>query len=97
MIPRPDAEVCAWVGLRRVCGGQVAELGGRWYRAGRPMVRWLEGPLAELVEIGLITLAEPDLDSSGLRRAAVTARGRARYEALCDKRGTVAYSDGDGW
>lgn len=85
--PLTDEELDTFVALRRVEGaaGEVAELDGRYYYYGRPMVPWLEDPLTALVEVGLITLAEPDPQACGLRRATLTAAGQARYEALCDK------------
>lgn len=76
-----------FVVLRQVGGpgGGVAELDGRYYHHSRPVVPWLEDPLTVLVEAGLITLADPDPASGGLRCATRTAVGQARYDALCDK------------
>lgn len=85
--PLTDEELTTLVALQRigVPAGGVAELNGRYYHHGRPMVPWLEDPLTALAEAGLITLADPDPQSCGLRRATLTAAGQARYEVLRDK------------
>ena len=87
--PLTDEELTTFVALRRVGepGGGVAEVDGHYYHHGRPMVPWLEGPLTTLAEANLITLADPDPETCGLRRVTLTAAGQARYDALCDKQG----------
>lgn len=87
--PLTDDELDTFVALRRVGGpgGGVAELNGHYYHHGRPMVPWLEGPLSSMVDAGLLTLADPDPESWGLRRATLTATGQVQYEVLCDKQG----------
>ncbi|MGQ0772816.1 MAG: hypothetical protein ACT4NY_00085 [Pseudonocardiales bacterium] len=81
--PLTDEELDTFVALRRVGGpgGGVAELDGRYYHHGRPIVPWLENPLTALVEAKLIMLSDPDPESGGLRRATLTAAGEARYKA----------------
>lgn len=86
-----DTEPRVFVALRRLCRGGMSELGGRWYSHGHPVLSWLGDTLGSLLESGAISLGEPDAESCSMRRASITAAGRARYEALCDKRGEDAY------
>lgn len=83
-IPRPLAglDLFAWMALRRVHAGDVARFEGRYYDSGRRVPRFLPNVFDELVEAGLLTLAEPESGAAGLRRAALTSTGRARFSAL---------------
>lgn len=49
------------------------------------MACFLPGVFHELVEAGLLTLAEPDPNWPGLRRATLTRDGRARFAALSER------------
>ncbi|MGH3941124.1 MAG: hypothetical protein ACRDTG_21290 [Pseudonocardiaceae bacterium] len=76
----PDPKLLAWLALRRVRGGAVANAGSYYLDHGLPVPAYLADPLAELAENGLVALA--DADPAGLRRATITPTGQARYTAL---------------
>lgn len=78
-------ELYAWLALRRVDTGRIARLDGRYYDWGRRVPCFLLDVFDELVEAGLLTLAEPDPYSGGLSRAALTREGRARFAALSER------------
>lgn len=80
LLPLPGAELVEWLALRRVCGGGVARVGARWCDLGRLVPDYLDDPLDDLHRTGLVVLAE--VDEWGLRRAAVTPAGRARFVEL---------------
>ena len=86
-IPRPLAgpDLYAWMALRRVHGGGVARFEGCYYDSGRRMPCFLPDVFDELAEAGLLTLAEPDPGTAGLRRAALTSEGCARLAALSER------------
>ncbi|MGH3929377.1 MAG: hypothetical protein ACRDTF_05305 [Pseudonocardiaceae bacterium] len=79
----PDPELLAWLALRRVRGGGVAEVGGYYLDHGLPVPAYLADPFAELTEDGLVALAAAD--PAGLRRATITPTGQARYTALRER------------
>lgn len=78
-------ELFAWLALRRADAGRVARIQGRYYDSGRRMPCFLLGVFEELVEAGLLTLAEPDPSWPELRRATLTRDGRARFAALSER------------
>jgi hypothetical protein len=75
----------AWMALRRVHAGGLARFEGRYYDSGRRVPCFLPGVFDELLETGLVTLADPDPDSAGLRRATLTCAGYARFVALSER------------
>ncbi|MGH3907141.1 MAG: hypothetical protein ACRDTE_23640 [Pseudonocardiaceae bacterium] len=84
LLPLSGSELIDWIALRRVCGGGVVMLCGRYVDHGRPVPGYLDEPLAGLSRAGLIALA--DIDTWGQRRVAPTLDGRARYVELSAKR-----------
>ncbi|MGH3767271.1 MAG: hypothetical protein ACRDS0_04540 [Pseudonocardiaceae bacterium] len=70
-------ELLASLALRRASTGRVAKLGGHYFDYGHPMPSYLTGTFDELVETGLLALAEED--PGGLRRVTLTPAGHARY------------------
>ncbi|MGH3909161.1 MAG: hypothetical protein ACRDTE_34040 [Pseudonocardiaceae bacterium] len=91
-----------FLALRRVCGRadvRVRRLGADYVEKGRPLLPFLAKGVTALIEVGHLTLGEPAPASGDpTRPVMVTASGRARYEALCDRQGLPAYpaSVGDG-
>jgi hypothetical protein len=69
-------ELLAALVLRRTLGGGVAKAGKVYVDYGYRMGPHLTGTFAELIEGGLLALADEDC---GLRRVRVTGAGRARY------------------
>lgn len=69
-----------WIALRRVSGNGVARLGDCWLESGHRVPGYVTDALTELLAGGLVVLA--DQDPYGLRRAAITESGTARYEWL---------------
>lgn len=84
LLPLSGSELIDWIALRRVCGGGVVMLCGRYVDHGRPVPGYLDEPLAGLSRAGLIALA--DIDTWGQRRVAPTLDGRARYVELSAQR-----------
>ncbi len=80
--PGPESEVLAWIGLRRVHTGRVADTAGRWLDYGRPVPSYLRETLDQLSLAGLLTLAEPTSADDITRRATLTATGHAWYAQL---------------
>ncbi|MCA1707529.1 MAG: hypothetical protein LC808_31370 [Actinobacteria bacterium] len=76
-----NPELLAALALRRALGGGVAKAGGVYVDGGHPMGRYLAGRLTELIDCGLLMLA--DEDGWGLRRVTVTDAGQARYAQVC--------------
>lgn len=85
--PLTDSELDALAVLQRVRSGDVRELHGRYFYRGRPIVPWLDSPMTDLVDAGRIKLEDPEPESFDLRRAVMTADGKAHHETLCDKQG----------
>ena len=78
------------IALRRVCGqpdSRVKKVGEQYMENERPVLPFIADGLISLIEVGHVTLGEPDLFSCGMRPVVVTASGRARYEQLCDRQG----------
>jgi len=75
---RPESEVVAWISLRRVHSGRVANVAGRWPDGGRAVPGYLTDTLDQLTSAGLVTLVN-DGPHGPLRRATLTATGQARY------------------
>ncbi|MGH3719402.1 MAG: family 1 glycosylhydrolase [Pseudonocardiaceae bacterium] len=80
-IPGLSPELLASWALRRVHRGGVAKSGDHYFDRGRLMLSHLTGALDELVEGGVLALAEED--TWGLRRVSLTAAGHDRYLQLC--------------
>jgi hypothetical protein len=74
----------ASMALRRAHDGGVAKAGDRYVDGGFPTPGYLDGVFDELINTGLLALA--DEDPYGLRRVSVTEAGRARYAQLVDTR-----------
>lgn len=74
-----------WLALRRVSRGRVAKLGDHWLDARRPVPCFLPDALNELIQAGLVTLADPDADNAVQRRATLTDVGLSRYAALSER------------
>lgn len=85
-LPPLRGELVEWIALRRVCGGGVAMIGGRYFDGGRRVPCYLPDTLDGLARAGLIALA--DIDAWGLRRVAPTRDGRTRYRELSALRHT---------
>ncbi|MGH3806008.1 MAG: hypothetical protein ACRDRU_05090 [Pseudonocardiaceae bacterium] len=67
--------------LRRALGRGVAKAGEIYVDDGHPMGRYLTGTFTELIDCGLLALA--DDDGWGLRRVTVTDAGQIRYAQIC--------------
>ncbi len=100
--PLTGTDLIDFLALRRVCGraeSRVRSLGEHYVENGRPLLPFLADSVTALIEVGHLTLGEPAPESGDpTRPVMVTATGRARYEALCDRQGLPAYpaSVGDG-
>ncbi|MGH3904847.1 MAG: hypothetical protein ACRDTE_11755 [Pseudonocardiaceae bacterium] len=100
--PLTGTDLTDFLALRRVCGraeSRVRSLGQQYVENGRPLLPFLADSVTALIEVGHLTLGEPDpalCDTT--RPVLVTATGRARYEALSDRQGIPAYpaAVGDG-
>jgi hypothetical protein len=75
-----NPELLAALALRRALGSGVAKAGGIYVDGGHPMGRYLIGTFTELIDCGLLVLA--DEDEWGLRRVTVTDAGQARYAQI---------------
>lgn len=76
-----------WMALRRVNAGGIARMGDQWFDHGRQIPDYVADSLAALCDSSAVALAE--LDGWGMRRAALTNAGRARFQQLCRQRQTV--------
>jgi hypothetical protein len=76
----PSPELVAALVLHRAHGGGVAKLGADYLDHGLPAPGSLAGIFDELLDTGLLSLADPD--RNGRRRATLTTAGRTRYERL---------------
>ncbi len=99
--PLTRTDLIDFLALRRVCGRpdvRVRRLGEHYVENGRPLLPFLADGLTALIDVGHLTLGDPDPAACDTRLVMVTATGRARYEALCDRQGLPAYpaSVGDG-
>ncbi len=74
-------ELLTTLALRRALGRGVARSGEVYLDYGHPMGRYLTGTFTELIDCGLLALA--DDDGWGLRRVTVTDAGQARYAHIC--------------
>ncbi|MGH3901947.1 MAG: hypothetical protein ACRDTA_27580 [Pseudonocardiaceae bacterium] len=74
-------ELLTALALRRALGRGVAKAGEFYLDDGHPMGRYLTGTFTELIDCGLLALA--DDDGWGLRRVTVTDAGQARYAQMC--------------
>jgi hypothetical protein len=79
------AEISEWVALRRVNGGGVAQVGGRWVESGHRLPGHLGVALGGLLAGGLIRLVNLDPTTGLTRRAVLTHAGVERYERLCQR------------
>lgn len=82
--PLTGADLYDWIALRRVSEGRMARMGDCWLDFGHRVPGYVADALTELLAGGLVTLA--DQDPYGLRRAALTDSGAARYESPCQLR-----------
>lgn len=92
--PLTGTDLIDFLALRRVCGradSHIGKVGDDYVENGRPLLVFLADGLTALIEVGHVTLGEPDTTSCGIRRVTVTASGRARYEELCDKQKLPPY------
>ncbi len=80
--PLTDAEIDTLAVLRLVHGGTVAKVGESFYHEQRPVLSWLEGPLDEVIETGLVLLGDAHPAYGFRRRAALSDTGLARYREL---------------
>ncbi len=74
-------ELLTALALRRALGRGVAKAGESYLDYGHPMGRYLTSTFTELIDCGLLALA--DDDEWGLRRVTVTDAGQARYAQTC--------------
>lgn len=81
MTPLTGADLYGWIALRRVSGGGVAQAGDCWLDGGHRVPGYVADALTEFLAGGLVALAGQD--PYGMRRAALTDTGTARYEGLC--------------
>lgn len=77
-------ELVTSLALRRAHDGGVAKVGDRYVDSGSPTPSYLAGAFDELINAGLLALA--DEDQYGLRRVSVTEAGHARSAQLGDTR-----------
>ncbi|MGH3833899.1 MAG: hypothetical protein ACRDRS_26245, partial [Pseudonocardiaceae bacterium] len=86
-------ELLASWALRRAYRGGVAKSGDHYFDRGRLMLSHVTGALDDLVEGGVLTLAEED--TWGLRRVSLTGTGHDRYLQLCypPRRGPISSSE----
>lgn len=92
--PLSGTDVTDLLALQRVCGhpdSRVDRVADQYVENGRPVLPFLADGLTALIEVGHLTLGEPDPASGAMRPLMVTASGRARYEDLCDRQGVLAY------
>lgn len=93
--PLSGTDVTDFLALRRVCGhpdSRVDQVGGHYVENERPVLSFLADGLAALIETGHVALGETGPTTSCVMRpVVVTARGRARYEHLCDLQGIAPY------
>lgn len=59
----------------------MARAGGVYIEWGQPLGRYLTGTFTELINGGLLALAEEN--GCGLRRVTVTEAGQTRYAQVC--------------
>lgn len=78
----PLLDHLSWLALRRVRRGGVARLGDRYLEDGQPLGVLLAEHLAELLDQGLVEVADPS-PADGLARVGVTEAGQAYYRRLC--------------
>lgn len=74
------ADLYDWMALRRVRGGGIAKMSGRWLEHGYRIPDYVADALTALCDAGVVALAE--VDEWGLRRAALTGTGTDRYHQL---------------
>ncbi|MGH3908914.1 MAG: hypothetical protein ACRDTE_32735, partial [Pseudonocardiaceae bacterium] len=99
--PLTRTDLIDFLALRRVCGRpdvRVRRLGADYVENGRPLLPFLADGVTALIDVGHLTLGDPDPAACDTRLVIVTATGRTRYEELCDRQGLSAYpaSVGDG-
>ncbi|MGH3794686.1 MAG: hypothetical protein ACRDSP_07325 [Pseudonocardiaceae bacterium] len=80
--PLTDAEIDTLAVLRLVHGGTVAKVGESFYHEEHPVLPWLEGPLAEVIDTGLVFLGHAHPAYGFRRRATLSDTGLARYREL---------------
>lgn len=88
--PLTSTDLTDFLTLQRVCGrpdSRVGKLGDHYVENGRPALPFIADGLTALIEVGHVTLGEPDPASCNLRPVTATESGRARYEELCDRQG----------
>lgn len=71
-----------WMALRRVHGGRVVTLDGRYFDGGRPVSGDVAAALGELIRDGCLALGRPG--PAGQRTVCVTVAGQIRYSELRD-------------
>lgn len=87
-------DVTGFLALRRVCGhpdSRVDQVGEDYVENEHPVLPFVADGLTALIEVGHLTLGEPDPVSRAKRPLIVSASGRARYEDLCDRQGISPY------
>jgi hypothetical protein len=86
-IPRSLAgpELYEWMALRRADAGGMVWFEDRYYDGGRRVPCFLPSVFDELIETGLLMLADPNPDWPGRHRAVLTAEGRARFAVLSER------------
>ncbi|MGH3795260.1 MAG: hypothetical protein ACRDSP_10255 [Pseudonocardiaceae bacterium] len=80
--PLTDAEIDTLAVLRLVHGGTVTKVGDSFYHEEHPVLSWLEGPLDEVIETGLVFLGDAHPAYGFRRRATLSDTGLARYREL---------------
>ena len=92
---RPElsgTDLVDFLALRQVCGhpdSVVHQVGTHFVDNQRPVLPFLADGLAALIEVGHLTVDDPE--PGAMRPVRVTASGRARYEDLCDRHGIAPY------
>ena len=92
--PLTGTDLIDFLALRRVCGradSRIGKVGDDYVENGHPLLLFLADSLTTLIEVGHVTLGEPDTASCGIRPITVTTSGRARYEELCDRQKIPPY------
>lgn len=93
-LPLTGTDLTDFLALRRMCAhpdSRVDRVENQYVENGRPVLPFLADGLTALIEVGHLTLGEPDPGSAARRPLLITAVGRARYEQLCDRQGLAPY------
>lgn len=78
-----DADLGHWIALRRILDGGVIQLDGHyWVDHGRTPPDYVIDALTQLLDAGLVMLADPDPKAAAVTQAVLTTTGAAHYGQL---------------